>query len=38
VKAARATYVVTNDGTIEDLQSRLASLLPGIVANREPEA
>jgi dephospho-CoA kinase len=29
-KAARATYVVANDGTVEDLEAALADLLAGI--------
>jgi dephospho-CoA kinase len=31
-KAARADYVVENDGTVEELEARIAALLPRLVA------
>jgi dephospho-CoA kinase len=33
-KAARATYVIRNDGTLEQLETRLATLLPDLRARR----
>jgi dephospho-CoA kinase len=37
-KAARATYVISNDGTVEELQSRLSSLLARIAPPPELES
>jgi len=34
-KAARATYVISNEGSLEDLEAAIAAILPEIVGARE---